>query len=306
MYRFDEIKERLIEMAKVRKRVVAVAAAGDKVVLETIKMMNDQGFGKAILIGDADKIKAYAKEVGCDLSENTIVDERDDRRSAALAVSRVRDGEADILMKGLLQTKTYLQAILNRENGLRTGKLLNAVTAFDAPNLDRMILATDCGMIIEPNLKEKIEMIGNATRLAKALGCRDPKVACVSAVETVNDNMPDGMDAAILSKMNERGQIKGCIIDGPLSMDLSISEESARHKGVISPVAGKADVLLMPNLQAGNIFWKTMTYMASAQSGAVIMGTAKPAVLTSRADSAQAKVNSVALAMMLSTINDLK
>ncbi|MEG0378528.1 MAG: phosphate acyltransferase, partial [Eubacterium sp.] len=153
MYRFDEIKERLIEMAKVRKRVVAVAAAGDKVVLETIKIMNDQGFGKAILIGDGDKIKAYAREVGCDLSENTIVDERDERRSAALAVSRVREGEADILMKGLLQTKTYLQAILNRDNGLRTGKLLNAVTAFDAPNLNRMILATDCGMIVEPNLK---------------------------------------------------------------------------------------------------------------------------------------------------------
>ena len=226
------------------------------------------------------------------------------KRAAALAVARVRDGEADILMKGLLQTKTYLQAILNRDHGLRTGKLLNAVTAFEAPHLDRMILATDCGMIVEPGLKDKIEMIGNATRLANALGCRHPKVSCVSAVETVNDNMPDGIDAAILSKMNERGQIKGCVIDGPLSMDLSISEHSVKHKGVISPVAGHADILLMPNLQAGNIFWKTMTYMAGAQSGAVIMGTSKPAVLTSRADSADAKVNSMALAMMLGTLYD--
>ena len=147
-------------------------------------------------------------------------------------------------------------------------------------------------------------MIGNATRLANALGCRHPKVSCVSALETVNDNMPDGIDAAILSKMNERGQIKGCVIDGPLSMDLSISEHSVKHKGVISPVAGHADILLMPNLQAGNIFWKTMTYMAGAQSGAVIMGTSKPAVLTSRADSADAKVNSMALAMMLGTLYD--
>ena len=304
MYRFDEIKDRLTEMARVRKKVVSVAAAGDKVVLETIKIMNDHGFGRAILVGDADKIKQYAKEVGCDLSENTIVDEKDEKRAAALAVARVRDGEADILMKGLLQTKTYLQAILNRDHGLRTGKLLNAVTAFEATALGRVFLATDCGMIVEPSLKDKIEMIGNATRLANALGCRHPKVSCVSAVETVNDNMPDGIDAAILSKMNERGQIKGCVIDGPLSMDLSISEHSVKHKGVISPVAGHADILLMPNLQAGNIFWKTMTYMAGAQSGAVIMGTSKPAVLTSRADSADAKVNSMALAMMLGTLYD--
>ena len=304
MYRFDEIKDRLTEMARVRKKVVSVAAAGDKVVLETIKIMNDHGFGRAILVGDADKIKQYAKEVGCDLSENTIVDEKDEKRAAALAVARVRDGEADILMKGLLQTKTYLQAILNRDHGLRTGKLLNAVTAFEATALGRVFLATDCGMIVEPGLKDKIEMIGNATRLANALGCRHPKVSCVSAVETVNDNMPDGIDAAILSKMNERGQIKGCVIDGPLSMDLSISEHSVKHKGVISPVAGHADILLMPNLQAGNIFWKTMTYMAGAQSGAVIMGTSKPAVLTSRADSADAKVNSMALAMMLGTLYD--
>ena len=299
MYRFDEIKDRLTEMARVRKKVVSVAAAGDKVVLETIKIMNDHGFGRAILVGDADKIKQYAKEVGCDLSENTIVDEKDEKRAAALAVARVRDGEADILMKGLLQTKTYLQAILNRDHGLRTGKLLNAVTAFEATALGRVFLATDCGMIVSPTLEDKVEMIGNATTLANALGCEMPKISCLSAVETVNANMPDGYDAAVLSKMNERGQIKGCIIDGPLSMDLSISEMSVEHKGITSPVAGKADVLLMPNLQAGNIFWKTMTYLAGAKSGAVVMGTAKPAVLTSRADTAEAKLNSVAMALLL-------
>ena len=299
MYRFDEIKDRLTEMARVRKKVVAVAAAGDKVVLETIKIMNEHGFGRAILVGDADKIKQYAKEVGCDLSENTIVDEKDEKRAAALAVARVRDGEADILMKGLLQTKTYLQAILNRDHGLRTGKLLNAVTAFESAALGRVFLATDCGMIVSPTLEDKVEMIGNATTLANALGCEMPKISCLSAVETVNANMPDGYDAAVLSKMNERGQIKGCIIDGPLSMDLSISEMSVEHKGIVSPVAGKADVLLMPNLQAGNIFWKTMTYLAGAKSGAVVMGTAKPAVLTSRADTAEAKLNSVAMALLL-------
>ena len=300
MYTFDEIKTHLKNIGQQQRKVIAVAAAGDKVVLETIKTINELGIGRGILIGDADKIKACAEETGCDLAENTIVNEKDEGRAATLAVQRVKDGEADILMKGLLQTKTYLQAVLNREYGLRTGKLLNAVTAFEAPALGRMLLATDCGMIVAPSLKDKIEMIGNAVTLARALGCDLPKVSCVGAVETVNDNMADGMDAAILSKMNDRGQIKGCVVDGPLSLDLSISKRSVAHKGVVSPVAGQADILLMPNLQAGNIFWKTMTYMGGAQSGAVIMGTARPVVLTSRADTAQAKVNAIALALMLS------
>lgn len=299
MYRFKEMHEQLIQLAKNRKAVVAVAAAGDLAVLETVKMMNDHGFGTAILVGDADKIKKYAKETGCDLTENTVVDIKDDTQAATVAVSLAKNDLADIVMKGQLQTKTYLKAILNKEFGLRTGKLLNAVTAFEAPALDRLFLATDCGMIVEPTLQDKIEMIGNAKTLAKALGCDMPKISCLSAVETVNANMPDGYDAAVLSKMNDRGQIKGCIIDGPLSMDLSISELSVEHKGITSPVAGQADVLLMPNLQAGNIFWKTMTYLANAKSGAVVMGTAKPAVLTSRADTAEAKLNSVAMALLL-------
>ncbi|MDO4287653.1 MAG: bifunctional enoyl-CoA hydratase/phosphate acetyltransferase [Eubacterium sp.] len=300
MYTFDEIKEHLKNSSQRKQKVIAVAAAGDKVVLETIKTINELGIGRGILIGDAKKIKAYAEETGCDLAENSIVDEKDERRAATLAVLRVRDDEADILMKGLLQTKTYLQAVLNKEYGLRTGKLLNAVTAFEPPALERMFLATDCGMIVTPSLKDKVEMIGNAVTLAKALKCEMPRVSCVGAVETVNDNMPDGIDAAILSKMNDRGQIKGCIVDGPLSLDLSLSQRSVAHKGVKSPVAGQADILLMPNLQAGNIFWKTMTYMGGSQSGAVIMGASRPVVLTSRADTAQAKVNSIALALMLS------
>ncbi len=313
MYHFKEMRDQLIKQAQTKKAVVAVAAAGDLPVLQTVKMMNDYGFGTAILVGDAAKIEYFAKETGCNLEENTVVDIKDDGQAANVAVGLARnDGQAanvavglarndaaDIVMKGLLQTKTYLKAILNKEHGLRTGKLLNAVTAFESAALGRVFLATDCGMIVSPTLEDKVEMIGNATTLANALGCEMPKISCLSAVETVNANMPDGYDAAVLSKMNERGQIKGCIIDGPLSMDLSISEMSVEHKGIVSPVAGKADVLLMPNLQAGNIFWKTMTYLAGAKSGAVVMGTAKPAVLTSRADTAEAKLNSVAMALLL-------
>lgn len=299
MYHFKEMRDQLVKQAQTKKAVVAVAAAGDLPVLQTVKMMNDYGFGTAILVGDAAKIEYFAKETGCNLEENTVVDIKDESQAANVAVGLARNDAADIVMKGLLQTKTYLKAILNKEHGLRTGKLLNAVTAFESAALGRVFLATDCGMIVSPTLEDKVEMIGNATTLANALGCEMPKISCLSAVETVNANMPDGYDAAVLSKMNERGQIKGCIIDGPLSMDLSISEMSVEHKGIVSPVAGKADVLLMPNLQAGNIFWKTMTYLAGAKSGAVVMGTAKPAVLTSRADTAEAKLNSVAMALLL-------
>ena len=299
MYHFKEMRDQLIKQAQTKKAVVAVAAAGDLPVLQTVKMMNDYGFGTAILVGDAAKIEYFAKETGCNLEENTVVDIKDESQAANVAVGLARNDAADIVMKGLLQTKTYLKAILNKEHGLRTGKLLNAVTAFESAALGRVFLATDCGMIVSPTLEDKVEMIGNATTLANALGCEMPKISCLSAVETVNANMPDGYDAAVLSKMNERGQIKGCIIDGPLSMDLSISEMSVEHKGIVSPVAGKADVLLMPNLQAGNIFWKTLTYLAGAKSGAVVMGTAKPAVLTSRADTAEAKLNSVAMALLL-------
>lgn len=299
MYHFKEMRDQLIKQAQTKKAVVAVAAAGDLPVLQTVKMMNYYGFGTAILVGDAAKIEYFAKETGCNLEENTVVDIKDESQAANVAVGLARNDAADIVMKGLLQTKTYLKAILNKEHGLRTGKLLNAVTAFESAALGRVFLATDCGMIVSPTLEDKVEMIGNATTLANALGCEMPRISCLSAVETVNANMPDGYDAAVLSKMNERGQIKGCIIDGPLSMDLSISEMSVEHKGIVSPVAGKADVLLMPNLQAGNIFWKTMTYLAGAKSGAVVMGTAKPAVLTSRADTAEAKLNSVAMALLL-------
>lgn len=299
MYQFNEMIAKLNEMAKERKRVVAVAAAGDDEVLKAVKDMNTHGFGRAILIGDGQKIETYAKEVGVDLNENTIIDEKDDAKAAALAVKKVRDDEADILMKGLLQTKTYLRAILNKEEGLRTGKLLCSITAVEAEAIDRMLLVSDCAMVVNPSATEKVDIIHHTVELAHALGEPLPKVSLLAAVETVNDNMPDTLESAAIAKSYQQGKISGCVVDGPLSMDLSISERSARHKGIDSPVAGKADVLIMPNIQAGNIFWKTMTYLAGAKSGAIIAGTSKPAVIYSRSDSAESKINAIAMAMML-------
>ena len=178
VYSFEEIKKQLKIQSGGKKPVVSVAAAADADVLEAIKMMNDDGFGTAILVGDADKIATIADEIGCNLSENTVVDIKDGTQAAQVAVACAREGQADIVMKGLLHTKVYLKAILNREFGLRTGQLLNAVTAFELPNYNRMALATDCGMIITPTLEDKVQMIGNATQLANAMGC-ERYLACL-------------------------------------------------------------------------------------------------------------------------------
>lgn len=299
MYTFDQMMTHLNKLAAQRKRVVAIAAAGDEVVLEAVKEMNDHGFGKAILVGDQAKIESLARELDLDLGLNEVINEPEAEKSAELAVKRVREGGADILMKGLLQTKTYLRAILNKEWGLRSGGLLSSVTALEPDALGRLILASDCGMVVQPTLTQKIQIIENCVKLAGALGEDNPKVSLLAAVETVNDNMPDTLDAAAITENFAKVKDPGCIVQGPLSFDLSISEMSAEHKGIAGPVAGHADILIMPNIQAGNIFWKTMTYMAGVPSGATIMGTTKPAVLYSRSDSVAAKLRSIALTMML-------
>lgn len=301
MLHFEEIKEKVKELSKndEREPVVAFAQAADTVALEAAKLLNESGLGKAILVGDEKKIRELAPEIGVNLEENIIIDEPDDHKAAARAVEACVVGEADVLCKGHLHTNAFLRAILNKEKGMRTGKTLCSITAVDSEQQGRMFLATDCAMIVEPTLEDKKAIIEHATELAKALETEVPKVALLSAVEEINKNMPDGYDAAVLSKMNERGQIKDCIVDGPLSLDLAISPYSVENKGIDSPVAGQADVVVMPNLQAGNIFWKAMTYLANTDTGAVVMGASKPVVLTSRADSAKNKLNSIAMALLL-------
>ncbi|MPW26541.1 phosphate butyryltransferase [Alkalibaculum sp. M08DMB] len=300
MKSLEEVKKKVMERNTTKKNIIAVAVAGDLEVLETIKMINDSNIASAILVGDEEKIRKFAAESRCDLNINEVINEPDERKAAQLAVNKVREGEADILMKGLLQTKDYLKAILHPDLGLRQGKLLNMVSVFDIPNMNRLIIALDCGMILAPDIKEKIEMISNAVCVAKRLEISKPKLACIGAVETINMQMQDGIDAAILSKMAERGQIENVIIDGPLSLDLAISERSVQHKGIKSDVAGQADIILMPNIQAGNVFYKTMMYLTNSKSASIIMGTSKPVVITSRADSSDTKLNSIALAIHMS------
>lgn len=302
MLNFEQIKEKVKEISKKNQKepIISVAQAADKVSLEAIKMANDQGLAKGLLFGDADEIHKIAEEIGLDPNENEIIDIKSVPEAALKAVEACSLGKADILCKGHLHTNTFLRAVLNKEVGLRTGKILSSVTGIDSKALGRMILASDCAMIINPNMDEKVAIINHATELSEALENPNPKISMLSAVEELNKNMPDGYDAAVITQMNRRGQIKGCVVDGPLSLDLSISPYSAQNKHIDSPVAGHADVLIMPNIQAGNIFWKSMTYLADSPTGAVVMGASKPIVLTSRSDSSQNKFDSIAMALLLS------
>jgi phosphate butyryltransferase len=289
----------LQKVKSLNTKKIAVAVAQDKPVLEAIKDAQEQGIADAILVGDKSKIQEVASEIGMDLSKFEIVEESDNKKAAMKAVQLVSSGKADMLMKGLIDTANFLRAVLNKEVGLRTGMLMSHVGVFEIPNYDRLIFITDAAFNMYPELKDKIDIVKNAVTVANAVGIEKPRVAPICAVEVVNPNMPATMDASVLSKMNDRGQIKGCIIDGPLALDNALSEEAAAHKGVTGPVAGKADILLMPNIESGNIMYKTLTYTTDCKSGALLVGTSAPVVLTSRSDSHETKMNAIALAALV-------
>lgn len=288
--------EQLLEKAmNEKKKTISVAVAQDKVVLEAVLEAVHMNIVDAILVGDEEKIRNIAKENSLDLSKVKIVNVLDIDKAAAKAVELVSKGEADYLMKGLLGTANLLRAVLNKEVGLRTSSLLSHVMVYDVKSYGKLLFLTDGGMVTYPELKDKIGIIENAVKVANSLDIDMPKVAPVCAVEVINPAMQATMDAAALSSMNKRGQIKGCIIDGPLGLDNAISKEAAQHKGIVSEVAGDADILLVPNIEAGNFLGKSLTYFAGAESAGIIVGAKCPVVLVSRADSAKSKLYSIAL-----------
>lgn len=292
--------EELLELAKKKeKKTMAVAVAQDSVVLEAVIKAVDMGIINAILVGNEDAIKTIAKDSNIDLSRVRIINECDTNKAAAKAVELVTNGQANYVMKGLLGTSDLLKAVLNKEANLRTNNLLSHVMVYDVKSYDKLLLLTDGGMVPYPELKDKIGIIKNAVTVAKALEIDMPKVAPICAVEVINPSMQATLDAAALSAMNKRGQIRGCIIDGPLGLDNAISKEAAHHKGIVSDVAGEVDILLVPNIEAGNFLGKSMTYFAGAESAGVIVGAKCPVVLVSRADSARSKLYSIALGSIL-------
>lgn len=292
-------KELFSHLKAIKTKKVAVAVAQDEPVLEAIKLANDRNIVEAILVGDKDKIEKVAEKLDMDLNSFQIVHEKDSKKATLKAMELVSTGQADMVMKGLVDTATFLRGVLDKEVGLRTGKLMSHVAVFEIEGIDRLVLLTDAAFNTYPDLKAKAQIINNSVMVAKACGISNPRVAPICAVEVVNPDMPATVDASLLSKMNDRGQIKGCIVDGPLALDNALSEEAAHHKGIKGEVAGKADILLFPNIEAANVMYKALTYTAKTRNGGILVGTSAPVILTSRADSCETKVNSIALAALV-------
>ena len=292
--------EELISKANQKTlKKVSVSNAQDEPVLQAVKAAKEQNIATAILVGDEAKIREIAASIDMDLTDFEIINEPDTKAAALKAVELVHNGKADILLKGLLETKTFLKSVLNKEVGLRTGKMLSHVCVFEIEGINRLLFFTDVAFNTYPTLADKVNIINNAVEVAHACGIECPKVAPLCAVETVNPKMQPTVDADNLTKMYEGGDFKGCQIYGPLSMDLAIDPEAAVHKGVTNPVAGHADILLFPNIDAGNITYKILVRTAKVKIGNVLVGTSAPVVLTSRSDDFQTKQNSIALATVI-------
>jgi len=277
-------------------KYLVLAAAHDSQSLGAVLKAAESKIVHPILIGDEKEIRRLASEKKYDLEGIRIINEPVIEKTSEMAVKMVNSGEADILMKGKVGTSTLLKHVLNKNWGLRTGNLLSHIALFEVDTYHKLIAVTDVAMNIAPDLQDKIAIVNNSVSCLNMLGVELPKVAVLGAVEMVNESMQATLDAALLSKMNQREQIKNCIIDGPLAFDNAISLESAIHKGIRSEVAGDTDLLLMPDIEVGNVLYKSLVFFARAKVASMILGAAAPIVLTSRSDSEQAKYDSILLA----------
>ena len=282
--------------AQKSKRLVA-AFANDAHTIGAVSQAIDKGIIEATLVGDKEAIAAVCQEENIDIKKFQIVNQPDEMEAARWAVRIINEGHGDMLMKGLVSTDKYMRAILDKENGLMTpGAILSHVTVMENPVYHKLLIVGDVAIIPLPELKEKIAITNYLIRVAHALGIEKPKVAVLAATEQVMPKMPACVDAALISKMADRGQIKGALVEGPLALDVAIDKESARIKKIKSPVAGDADCLVFPNIESGNVFYKANTKLAHGEQGAIVVGAKVPAVLSSRGDSIKTKLYSIALA----------
>ena len=291
--------ERVLERCRRLEPVVtAVAHPCEASALEGAVDAGAKGLITPILVGPIGKIREVAEKNGIDLGQIRIVDAPHSHASAAKAVALVRQGEAEVLMKGSLHTDELLGAVVARETGLRTGRRISHVFIMDVPTYHKVLLITDAAIAIAPTLEDKLDICQNAIDLATSLGVERPKVAILAAVETVTSKMPATIDAAALCKMAERKQITGALLDGPLAFDNAISKEAATTKGIRSEVAGDPDILIAPDLEAGNILAKQLSFLANADSAGLVLGARAPIILTSRADSVRSRIASCAVAVL--------
>ena len=287
----------IVNKAKEKEtRRLAVAAAADKPVLEAVKNAYRENIIIPVLVGNKTEIEKICHEIGFDLTGVEIHEESNPAKSAVKAVELIREGNADILMKGLVSTAPLLKAVLDKEKGLTKGSTLSHFALVESPYYHKLLGITDAAMNIAPEFNEKVHIINNGVEVFHRLGEKEPKVAIVGPLEVVNPKIESTTHGALLAVMNNRSQIKGCKIDGPLAMDNAVSKEAAEHKGIKSEVAGDADILVAPDLNSGNILYKSMMFLGGATSAAVIMGAKVPVVLTSRADTDKSKMMSIALA----------
>lgn len=286
---FDELK------SCDKKAVLSVAAAHDEEVLLAVKDACDMNIIKAILIGEEEKIRKIASEINFDLSDVEVINESDLKLCAEKAVKLVSSGKADYVMKGLLDTSIILKEVLNKEYGLRTDSLLSHVMIYEVPSYHKLLILTDGGMNIDPDVSQKKKIADNAIKAAKSLGIENVKVACLAAKEKVNPKMQATLDADELKSMCKDGMFgNGVVVEGPIAFDLAVSKEACKIKGYESEVGGDADILLVPTIEAGNGIGKALTYMANAKSAGIIMGAKAPIVLVSRADTHESKLYSIA------------
>ena len=293
---YEHLLERCLGLEPI---ATAVAHPCDEPTLAGVAEASRRGLIVPILVGPAARIAEVADEAGVDLDGMRIVDVPHSHAAAARAVALILEGEAELLMKGSLHTEEFLSAVLSREKGLRTARRISHVYMLDLPAYHKGLIVTDAAIHIAPTLEEKVDICQNAIDLAIALGIERPKVAILAAVETVNSKMPATLDAAALCKMAERGQIRGAVLDGPLAFDNAISREAADMKGIRSEVAGDPDILLVPDLETGNLLAKLLSFLSNAHGVGLVLGARVPIMLTSRADSVRSRIASCAVAMLV-------
>lgn len=292
--------EEFYQTAQTKKsKRIAIAAAQDPPVLKAIQKAFHERIIEPVLIGDSDQIKRMSESINFSLENIEVVHDPDPVSSCSKAVDIIRNGEADILMKGMVPTAPLLKAILDKKKGIRKRDMLSHFAFMEMPGYHKLLGITDAAMSIKPGLKDKISIILNAVEVFHRLGKMNPKVAVLGPIEMVNDSIESTVHAGQIKLLNQQGKINGCIIDGPLALDIAVSKQAAEHKKIEGDVAGDADLLLAPDLNSGNILYKSMIFLGGATSASIIMGASVPVVLTSRSDSDQSKLMSIALAAAL-------
>ncbi|ATL91579.1 phosphate acetytransferase [Aeromonas sp. CU5] len=293
--------ESFVEIAKnkskLRKLKIAVAAAEDETTLFALKMLSDQGIAEPILVGDRDIIVSLADKLGYDIDRYEVIHEKNKGEACKQAVALVKEGHADMLTRGSIGTPEYLRPILHRETGLKKAKIVSQAAFIQIATYHKVFAYTDSGINISPDVNEKAQMIQQCVDVFHSLGVSKPKVAVIAATEGVKTAMPSTIDAAILTQMNRRDSIKGCLVDGPLSIDLAFSSESVKHKGITTEVGGDVDLILLPDINSANVFYKTTTFLGGAKAASFIIGTIAPVDFPSRSDSVETKYYAIACAL---------